>query len=517
VARQDSLLLGLAAPFALWCAVLAVAVAGQQPAPPERPSQRGEVIPAVRCAAQPDQSYALYLPMNYTADRRWPIVYVFEPFARGAVPLKLMSAAAARYGYILAASNNARNGPTAPELEAANAVWADTRSWLAIDDRRIYFAGLSGAARLASQLALNSKAAAGVFLNSAGFSGAAWPAQGSSLAVFALTGLEDFNYPEVIQLDAKLDSLGVPHFLRRFPGQHAWAPAGSWEEAFAWMDVEAMRQQRKPSDPAFLSAEFDRALARARSLAESREAYFAWQNYGEIAATFGGIVDTAPAAERARALENNPEVAAGRKAEAKDIDTQRILESDILGPLQQMAGDAGASAAPSPTQAAPQGSTMGTMGPMGSMGGMAPRPAAPDSLGAGGGYDSLQARAASQIRQLRGSATHENKPDKKRVFSRALYGVAVFLEERGDDCIRARQYHRADFYLELGVEAVPDWAWSHLSLARSYALEGNRKNALRELRRARELASDHAAFVEQLRSSDFDRLRDDPGFRSLTD
>jgi len=129
----------------------------------------------------------------------------------------------------------------------------------------------------------------------------------------------------------------------------------------------------------------------------------------------------------------------------------------------------------------------------------------------------LQVRAANQIRQLRGNATHESKPEKKRVFLRALHGVAVYLEEKGDDSIRAKQYRLADFYLELGVEAVPDWAWSHLSLARSYALEGSKKNALRELRRVRELTTAPAAFAEQLRSSDFDRLREEPEFRTLVE
>lgn len=483
-----------------------IVTAAQQPAP-SRPSQRGEIVSAVACAAQPNQTYALYLPSAYTPERRWPIVYVFEPFARGSVPLKLMSAAAERYGYVLVGSNNARNGAIAPELEAADAVWKDTRSWLAIDDQRIYFAGLSGAARLASQLALNSKAA-GVFLNSAGFAGGVWPTKGLPLAVFGAVGLEDFNYPEMVELDAKLDSLGLPHFLRRFPGPHGWAPAEVWEEAFAWMDLQAMRLGRKPVDASFVTAELARALERARALDESRDFFFAWQNYRQISAAFEGLLDASPASERARALEKNPEVAAGKKKEAKDIESQRALENDVVASLRQ-AGDV-VVAAPSP----PGQPTVLTPS-MGSMGSAVTPPA-----GLGSAVlqtESLQVRAANQIRQLRGNATHESKPEKRRVFLRALYGVAVYLEEKGDDSIRAKQYRLADFYLELGVEAVPDWAWSHLQLARSYALEGDKKNALRELRRVRELTTAPAAFAEQLRSSDFDRLRGDPEFRALTE
>jgi hypothetical protein len=501
----------LAVPAILCAGIVAAA---QQPAP-NRPSQRGEIVLAVACAAQPNQTYALYLPSAYTPERRWPIVYVFEPFARGSVPLKLMSAAAERYGYVLVASNNARNGAIAPELEAADAVWKDTRSWLAIDDQRIYFAGLSGAARLASQLALNAKAA-GVFLNSAGFSGGAWPAQGLSLAVFGAVGLEDFNYPEMIELDAKLDSLGLPHFLRRFSGPHGWAPAEVWEEAFAWMDLQAMRQGRKPVDPSFVSAELARAMQRERSFEDSRELFFAWHDCREISAAFVGLVESPLAADRARALEKDPEVAAGRKRDAKDIESQRALQSEILATLGQLRDGANPApaSAPAPPQSTPMG-TIGTMGPMGQIS-QAPRPTGPDSVG-GPASESIQARAASQIRQLRQNSTRENKPEKKRVLLRALSGVAVYLEETGDSLIAKKQFRTADFYLELGVEAVPDWPWSHLQLARSYALEGSKKNALRELRRVRELTTAPAAFAEQLRSSDFDRLRDDPDFRALAE
>src|SRR5580704_15271430 len=137
--------------------------------------QAGVVIPKVVCSAHAEQSYALYLPSYYTSGRRWPIVFVFDPLARGGVPVELMKDAAERYGYIVAGSNNSQNGPWKVEIEAAQAMLHDTHARLAIDDKRIYFAGLSGGARLAASLAQACKCAAGVLLNSAGFAPASPP------------------------------------------------------------------------------------------------------------------------------------------------------------------------------------------------------------------------------------------------------------------------------------------------------------------------------------------------------
>jgi len=121
------------------------------------------------CAKNPDQTYALYLPSNYTPTRKWPIIYAFDPSARGDRPVDTLKAGAEKYGYIVAASNNSRNGPWPPEIEAAQAVSDDTHTILSIDDHRVYFTGFSGGARVAGRIAQLCKCAAGVYLNGAGF------------------------------------------------------------------------------------------------------------------------------------------------------------------------------------------------------------------------------------------------------------------------------------------------------------------------------------------------------------
>jgi hypothetical protein len=69
-----------------------------------RELQVGTVVPKVVCAAQPEQSYALYLPSSYTREKHWPIIYAFDPDALGSRPVQLMKDAAERYGYIVVGS-----------------------------------------------------------------------------------------------------------------------------------------------------------------------------------------------------------------------------------------------------------------------------------------------------------------------------------------------------------------------------------------------------------------------------
>ena len=236
--------------------LLSCAVAAQTPGPGTAGApSAGKIAPKVVCAAHPEQSYALYLPSNYTAQKRWPIIYVFDPAARGMLPTEIIKDAAEQYGYIVATSNNSQNGPWKPEFEAASAMWQDTHLRLSIDDQRIYNAGFSGGARVASRLAQLCKCAHGVFLNGAGFSLDGAPTKDTNFAVFMTAGLIDFNYSELVRLDGTLTSLGLPHFLHRFDNAHEWAPAAVWPEALAWMSLRAMIDRWMLRDEAFIAAE----------------------------------------------------------------------------------------------------------------------------------------------------------------------------------------------------------------------------------------------------------------------
>ena len=155
---------------------------------------RGTIVDRVQCAGNPEQTYALYLPSTYSPERKWSLILAFHPAARGRMMVEKFQAAAEEYGYIVAASNNSRNGPYAVSQAAAQAMIMDVGQRFNVDPQRVYLAGMSGGARVATGIALGNKNIAGV---------------------------EDFNYMEMRLLDRKLTS---PHFLAVFQGGHTLPP-----------------------------------------------------------------------------------------------------------------------------------------------------------------------------------------------------------------------------------------------------------------------------------------------------
>ena len=177
----------------------------------------GQIIERVACKADQSQSYALFLPSNYKPDRKWPIIYCFDPGARGTLPVERFKEAAEKYGYIVVGSNNSRNGPGVPLDAIINTLWEDTHSRLAIDEARIYTAGFSGGARVACAVGYMSKGkVAGVIACGGGFPQNILPSRSIPFVFFGAAGIDDFNLIEVKRLAKSLDEFAIPSRVALF-------------------------------------------------------------------------------------------------------------------------------------------------------------------------------------------------------------------------------------------------------------------------------------------------------------
>src|SRR5690349_3893594 len=98
----------------------------------------GRMIDDVKCEAGPAQSYSLYVPSNYSPDRAWGLILAFDPGARGKTAVERFRAAAERYGYIVAGSNNSRNSSGQASAAAVRAMPSDVAARFRIDENRVY-------------------------------------------------------------------------------------------------------------------------------------------------------------------------------------------------------------------------------------------------------------------------------------------------------------------------------------------------------------------------------------------
>ena len=116
----------------------------------------GELISSVACSNDPSQTYALYLPKNYSDAIKFPVIIFLDPHGSGSYPVGLFKSIADEFGYILMGSNNSKNGLQFDQTNAiANSLIAEAGAGFSSDQKRIALAGFSGGSKVAMVAASN--------------------------------------------------------------------------------------------------------------------------------------------------------------------------------------------------------------------------------------------------------------------------------------------------------------------------------------------------------------------------
>ena len=432
---------------------------------------RGQVVDSVTCAGDAQETYALYIPSTYSAVKKWPIIYIFDPAARGAVPVKLYKDVAEKYGFILAASNNSRNFQKDSGWHAFRALWNDTHAQWPLDPRRIYVMGFSGGARVATSIAVHFEqcAIAGVIAHSAGYP---FPATDKDrFAYVSLIGDRDFNWPEIMELRRQKQEWPPPYRLWIFAGEHQWAPAEVFSEALSWFQLKAMQSGAMPRDSAFVDEQFARIQKQADTAAQSKDAIAEFEAYRSLALDFTGLRDVSEAQTKLAALGNSFELKQALKKQQSAIDQQRGMTQELSSQIAQAGTDIDI-------------------------------------------QQSMRAAIVSGMTGLKYRADHTKSEDERLITSRAFGALWVQAIEAGENQLEnTRNYPAAEFYFHLVDAVSPKEPWPALLLAETAAAGGDKKRAIKEIREAIKRGLKNPDTLD--RDQHLQSLRNEPEFQQI--
>ena len=437
---------------------------------------RGEIVERIAALNDSSQTYALYLPSNYMPDRKWPVLYAFDPGARGRVPVERFKEGAEKYGWIVLGSNNSRNGPWNVVVNAWNAMLTDTHQRFAIDDERMYVTGFSGGARAAVRIAIGCKCLAGVMANGAGFPIDLAPTPEMHFVLFGAAGVDDFNFPELKGLKEPLTKAGIIHRVQTFEGRHEWPPVSVATAAVEWMELHAIRAGKRPRDDGFINAMWQQLLSDARTLEESKKYYEAYQLYLDLAQSFKRLRDVAEIETKVNQLGDSREVKAAIREEQGQIRKQRELESRLNSLIAGR--DGGAS-----VNQSEEGFDSGNLLP-------------------------------KIFNDLRKQSKASEDSTQRRIARRVLDGLFVGLVEQGIGLLQTeKNYSKSIKPLTLAIEVNPDRPGVYFYLAWAYAAERDRKKSLQFLNTAVEKGFSDAAMITANKA--FDSIRNDPEYLQI--
>ncbi len=270
-----------------------------------KPLKKGVVLDSVICADDSSQIYAVYLPSHYDTNKKWPIIYFFDPHGVGNLPVLIYKDLAEKYGFILAGTYNSKNGqPWESSEKAAEAFMKDTWIRLAIDNNRLYTFGFSGGAKVASMVAIADGGVSGVVACGGGFPEEHPPLK-QPFSFISFVGDKDFNNVTVKQLDKLLDSTNLAHQLIVYNGKHQWPPVSVAEQAFQWLDADAMRMKTMPKNDSIIKSIREGFLKEAADCHKKRDIVNEYYTYKKLLNFLRDLDDLGKYAATVQQLENS--------------------------------------------------------------------------------------------------------------------------------------------------------------------------------------------------------------------
>ncbi|HIE16457.1 MAG TPA: hypothetical protein EYP69_05995 [Bacteroidales bacterium] len=199
--------------------------------------KKGEVVT--------ENIFSYYLPTTYAPAEKLPVFFIFDPHGHGELPLARYYSLAEKYNFILVASNVSKNGLPRNQLNNIIEQFFRKVSFsISFDSNKVFVMGFSGGARVSSIAAVTYPAVQGMVLCGGGLAYQQL-IENIKSDVLLLVGKEDFNLPELMNLDTLLDNK-CRHLLLHFDGHHQWPDLLTMEDVFLWAVFKMMKNGAIP-------------------------------------------------------------------------------------------------------------------------------------------------------------------------------------------------------------------------------------------------------------------------------
>jgi pimeloyl-ACP methyl ester carboxylesterase len=435
-------------------------------------SAKDQITDTVQCRDMIGQSYSLYRPAQYDNKKSWPVILIFDPSARGRTGVNTFIEAGRKYGFILACSNNSRNGPMGDNFTAAAAMLQDVAERFTVDQRRIYVAGFSGGSRFAMAFAIKEKRISGVIGCGAGLPNDRnyLPSGNSDFLYYGLAGNRDMNYLEMHDLSGFFSNqTRVISYLRTFSGGHQWPGSDLITEAVEWIVLQTMNRKIIPDDQTFLSYIENKTQNLIKSQLSAGNKNDALRYMKSAARDFQGTPFASQMTKLLIDSEKSSEYLQATQKWNKMAATEQESKEKFLNYLSEIVNS-------------------------GSL---------PDSASA---WWENETRALIRLRD-------KGSPENSQMASRVLNFISILCSEQGASYYRNRLYAQATFLFEICTLSDSENQNNYYNLARSLAGSGKSKESVDAL----SAAMNHGFNSRKTVGSDpvFGRIRDDARYKAL--
>ncbi|APG60167.1 hypothetical protein [Christiangramia salexigens] len=225
-------------------------------------------------------TYSVYLPSDYNPEKKWPVIFIFDPEGRGRTTANLIRSAAEEQGYLIASSNiHLKSQPIDSIIKKATSMINGFVSTFPVDTRLAYAAGMSEGAQVASAMPLIYNGMAGILAIGNSFLNTEYITKKNPYMFIGLGGTKDYMIYKMEEYLSYYDKLDFPTEVYYFDGkQDQWPETKMMYNAIGGFSLQAMRSGLRNKDDELIKKLYDTEIAYIESLRRTRNYYDAFEH-----------------------------------------------------------------------------------------------------------------------------------------------------------------------------------------------------------------------------------------------
>jgi hypothetical protein len=254
--------------------------------------RKGAIMESVAVNDTIPEDFALFLPTNFDASRRWPVIFVYDMQGRGKKVLSMLTGAAEKNNYILAASNKVNDSLSLTQnVLISKRMFNTVFSLFKIQKNRVYTAGFDGGARMASVMPTFMNQITGVISCGSTVGNKEVLSSKNPFHFIGIVGNEDFNYSEMVKMEKIFNLLKFPNQTLVFDGGHQWPSQQLISKAIELFDLQAMAKNVIPVDTVFIQESYKGSLLDVNELIANKNPVQAYEDLGEVMEVYRHFLD----------------------------------------------------------------------------------------------------------------------------------------------------------------------------------------------------------------------------------
>ncbi|PWL38217.1 alpha/beta hydrolase [Flagellimonas aquimarina] len=290
--------------------------------------KKGTILDALPVQDSIPDTFSLYLPTDFTTEKKWPLLLIFDLEGKEKQALSMFVQAAEDEGYVLAAPRVLDSISLSNSIVKAGKVLSKVVGMLPIHRERIYTAGASSGARFANLVPVFIKDVKGVVSIGSSIANTELLNVKRPFHFIGITNKNDFNFTEILAAKKVLDRFRFPNQVLLHEEQTEWPNIGYLKKSLQLFTLAAMAKGFAVRDSSYIEKALREDIIKVNRLKNAQKLLLAERYLGEMMSIYGAHKNLDSLRQIQKNIRKDQRYRTMRRAENAALFKESLLKED---------------------------------------------------------------------------------------------------------------------------------------------------------------------------------------------